>query len=120
MKQEQLKKLAEWYGLKFITHVNGYEYKGVPAYNTGEGQYLNLAIWQPHKDSNQLDMLEDKMIEECEFIRMRLFIDKQPNGKTYYQAQHFHYKPGCLYLIGDGKTKNEARLNAILNYIEKK
>ena len=94
VKQSELKKLAEWYGYDIQLYSK------------------DSVDWQPHKDSNQLDMLEDKMIEEAGYYAIAF--NKKDNGWV------------CSYMnpktiegtIDNGKTKNEARLNAIVNYIE--
>ena len=74
-------------------------------------------------DSNQLDLLEDKMIEELRTKHNRpvnLSVGVFSDGETYLA------QVACGY-IGDvkivdfnikGKTKNEARLNAIISYVE--
>ena len=107
MKQEQLKKLADWYYGKDLWKT---EYKQIP--------------FIPHKDSNQLDMLGDKLWEDFNVEYMKI-----KNTPTAFIADYYKkYKTYSLFkksvpseriISGRGKTKNEARLNAILNYVEK-
>ena len=110
MKQEQLKKLAEWYYDKKIY----YDVETNKAFRANIGEErIYVGDWQPHKDSNQLDMLEDKMIEEAKIMQISIYL---------YEAKKIevHYVIEGRFICGAGKTKNEARLDAILNYIENK
>ena len=109
MRQEQLKKLAEWAGINI--------------------KQLPLAFpFEPHKDSNQLDMLEDKMIED---IYRAVDYSRCVNIEIYFDTGGFVNPKVRVFVVdrdsredfserGIGKTKNEARLNAILNYVENK
>ena len=102
MKQEDLQILAEWLGLKWKS----------PLIND----------WEPHLDSNQLDMLEDKMIEELDIVRIE--VNKCFGGgwkAMYLNEIPYEEKIGYysdVVAVEKGKNKNEARLNAILNYVE--
>ena len=111
MKQEQLKKLAKWYGLEKIS-------SGSPepdCYNKNDF-YVDVDYWQPHKDSNQLDMLEDKMIKEYNIYKFIVWDrEEDERMRVYYYGRYMD-----LEIRGIGETKNEARLNAILNYVENK
>jgi len=101
MKPSQLKKLAEWYA----DDKAPFTFK-----------QLGLAVWQPHKDSNQLDQLEDKMAEELGRLELDLASD---GARGIVIARHCYVKDGIIvHITAEGKTKNEARLNAILNYVE--
>lgn len=89
MNEVELKKLAEW---------------------------LRIEFWfKPHKDSNQLDMLEDKMIENK---KVKIIITKFEITILYQCYELMSDMEMPLLTSGTGKTKNEARLNAILNYVE--
>ncbi len=83
---------------------------------------VNLLInngWNPFLDSNQLDMLEDKMIEEAKISKIVLsFFHETKNGE--WLIEYWCLSMEKRITAGQGKTKNEARLNAILNYIENK
>ncbi len=124
MKQEQLKKLAKWGGVRLMTLEDETLAVAIPfQVNDLEGN-LPHKLWQPHVDSNQLDMLEDKMIKETDVARIEITL----RFGGYYVAQYwdekrigepFHFESD-LITSGKGKTKNEARFNAILNYIESK
>ena len=94
MENKKLKLLAEWY----------YEGKVTPD-----------NIWSS-LDSNQLDMLEDKMIEDIGQYALTLRFVILRTGK--YKVDVFDYSE--VYASGKGKTKNKARLNAIISYVEQK
>ena len=126
MGQEQLKKLAEWYGE--IKNNMLYKDRLIIAHLHNCLDVTKIAtypIWQPHKDSNQLDMLGDKLWEDFNVEYMKII-----NTPTAFIADYYKkYKTYSLFkksvpseriISGRGKTKNEARLNAILNYIESK
>ncbi len=122
MKQEQLKKLAEWYykkGAALLNPSTNDRYLNVQESPTMMGGWIKF---QPHKDSNQLDQLEDKMIKELKIkmdnnlLQYSMFFHNEQNE---YDA-HYYNNDEPYNLFGKGKTKNEARLNAILNYMEKK
>jgi len=112
--------LAEWGNIKL---------EMIPESDFGSSMLSNrtvpvikntLEVWKPHKDSNQLDMLEDKMIEQNNYhhIIQETHIQDISKEKKYiiwYQFSGADEKP---QVAGVGKTRNEARLNAILNYIE--
>jgi len=74
--------------------------------------------WQPHINSNQLELLEEKMIKEAkiETVIISIFIDEI--WAEYYSGNL--YTNQVRISKGVSKTKNEARLNAILQYIEGK
>ena len=116
MKQEDLKILAEWYGYKKNEIVK------VEDYGIG---IKDCFPFRPHEDSNQLDMLEDKMIEGIQNKYEQRICIKIINN---YGKKEFIYII-TLYpedsessdrhiLVSIGKTKNEARLSAILNYVK--
>lgn len=98
MTHEDLKLLAEWYYEK--------EYFSVS---------MDWIYYEGDIDSNQLDLLEDKMLKETKVFLMKLFVLE--NG-----AYTVKFRTNTLEdfsFAGDGSTKNEARLNAILNYIKR-
>ncbi len=122
MKQEQLKKIAEWYcGQEII----------LDCYNTKYGKYDIYSIdnkellqdWQPHKDSNQLDMLKKKFIEELRkkyaysLIEIRIRIGR--NGCYDFKIFRDEECHWCLFIEeASSDNENECWLNAILNYVE--
>ena len=96
MKQKEFEILAEWYGQD-----------NMPEYM--------LLDWQPDKDSNQLDMLEDKMIEELETLdSIEWAIDNIEGVDDWAVIYQDNFQ---VFTQGYGKTKNGARLDAIINYI---
>ena len=117
MKPEQLKLLAEWYygeGIIVCSFNND-----ILRINNGLDNDVNFV---PHKDSNQLDMLEDKMIKELnkKYERpIQITITCGRLGTAYFIRYFVSELNGDdrFYLEDEGKTKNEARLNAILNYV---
>lgn len=102
---EQLKKLADFGGVE-IRNIIGTGFI-CNEKNLGDVDW-NYDFWQPHLDSNQLDLLEDKMIES-EIGEMEIYFYDDNVEVVYY---------GSEGILGYGKTKNEARLNAIINYVE--
>jgi len=129
MKQEELKLLAEWYGYKTTPIKDGRKIAWYLVEDMGiKNEHKRRIHWMPDKDSNQLDMLEDKMVSE--------FVEKYSPHKGHIKSEisYFGKKVKCgILFVGDGdlgtwgkyaeglgKTKNEARLNAILNYVRKK
>ncbi len=110
MKQEQLKLLAEWYGLKLRGEL--------PFLHITDGIDSATTYWQPHIDSNQLDMLEDRMI--VSFPIWQLTIWRNSKDHLYHIWYEYKKQPGGRdeFIKGKGKTKNEAKLNAIISYVE--
>lgn len=110
---DKLKMLAEWYGCKSIKWT-------ARVYYDEKGNEFH-----PDRNSNQLDMLEDKMIEELRTKHNRpvnLSVGVFSDGETYL-AQVACGDIGDVEIVDynvKGKTKNEARLNAIINYVEQK
>jgi len=102
MIQEQLKKLVEWYYEEKYSSVS-----------------IDWIMGDGEIDSNQLDMLEDKMMSK---------ILADSNSKEGLVSErivftlsgywYVEYTSGSFILNSEGKTKNEARLNAILKYVE--
>ncbi len=119
MKQEQLKKLAEWCGYKvddgYLLNKNSEPVAEIREETEDDFWVKHLPLWHPHQDSNQLDMLEDKMLKENELPIWITMGYKVNNWIVNYAVEQ-----KAIYVNGLGKTKNEARLNAILNYVEKK
>lgn len=123
--QEQLRKLAEWYGLELRTHSNkNFQILNAKEKNFGfkSGDTFTYPIYfMPDRDSNQLDMLEDKMIQELdEFLYCEIGMTE--NDASFGWWCIYYGKEGMLgkkvTIDAGGKTKNEARLNAIINYVE--
>ena len=116
MKQEQLKKLAEW-----SIDINDIEGES-NFYKDDEGDYRFIDYrgidyeFDP-LDSNQLDMLEDKMLDELGVNEIRIY--RYDNVDECFRVEYYNYD-NVGVADGEGKTKNEARLAAILNYIENK
>ncbi len=108
MKQEQLKKLAEWYGL-IMEDEEDYCY-----YNPHNRGLISECDWQPHKDSNQLDMLKLKYIKEA----------KIGEAKIKYHSDGTRLIVRSVDVINTDtafeKSENECWLIVILNYIENK
>ena len=111
MKQEQLKKLAEWCGKDTFVIDEEIRFKG------------NGQLWQPHKDSNQLDMLKKKFIEELRkkyaysLIEIRIRIGR--NGCYDFKIFRDEECHWCLFIEeASSDNENECWLNAILNYVE--
>ena len=105
MKQEQLKMLAEWYGYEVRNVIM--ESSSWVAIYTDKGLSIKLPLLQ------FIDELEDKMIEEAKIMQISIYL---------YEAKKIevHYVIEGRFIYGAGKTKNEARLNAIVNYVEQK
>ena len=122
MKQEQLKKLAKWYGYNiddgYLINKNSEPVAEIREETEDDFWVKHLPLWQPHRDSNQLDMLEDKMIEEIETLdSIEWCIDDIEGCEEWAVIYQDNFQ---VFAQGIGKTKNEARLDAILNYIENK
>jgi hypothetical protein len=80
-------------------------------------------LWQPDVDSNQLDVLEIKMVEEIKKemnINELRFVIFMVNDSYEVELQHFSgkWQPIKLGMYGNGKTYKTARLNAVLSYIK--
>ena len=112
MKQAQLKKLAKWANIRLMVLEDKTLAVAIPYQINELKGNLPDKLWQPHKNSNQLDMLEDKMIEGMGVERIEL----QPTEESW--LVDYEYNFGAGFVSAEGKTKNEARLNAILNYVE--
>jgi hypothetical protein len=98
MKQEKLRLLAEWIEPKCKT-------------------IQDLIVDALEKmDSRPIDMLEDKMIEELNVDQYYWLSD---SGRTKFIIKFTSNDYQTMH-EGRGKTKNLARLNAIINYVEKK
>jgi len=97
------KELAEWYGFNVVKYYKD-SLQIEDDKSTGE--------FEPDKDSNQLDMLEDKVIQESEYNGIYLCPKEKGWNCSYCIRNTPHF------IEADGKTKNEARLNAIYNYIK--
>ena len=104
MKKSELRTLLEWF----------YDDK----YRDLRGEtWLRSGGWRPNEDSNQLDLLEDKLkYKIINIVKNEESIDLNVKIRKF----------DCYYLLDDkdnlicgtGKTKNEARLDAILNYVQ--
>lgn len=114
MKQEQLKLLAEWgykKGATLLPPSTNEDYLNVQEKPSMMGGWIKF---RPHIDSNQLDMLEDKMLLEVtqHGVVNIIYWYRKYSGK-------YMWKYSCAgYIEGEGETKNEARLNAITQYVE--
>ena len=132
MNKEQLMKLAEWYG--YVVYPEDL-FKGKMPKNWdniwNDGKRLkidgdeiifisgNSSSWNPLEDSNQLDMLEDKMIEEAKINKItHSFFHETQVGE--WLVEYWNVDKEKRIIAGTGKTKNEARLNAIIKYVESK
>ncbi len=77
-------------------------------------------------DENVIGLLEDKMIEELDVVRIEINRCFGGGWKAMYLNEKEDKTSESLSFYSDvvavdkGKTKNEARLNAIFNYVEKK
>ena len=112
MTQQQNKELAEWYGLE----LKGSKTPYIEFPDKDNPKITVADIWQPDTDSNQLDLLEDKMVKELGRLEMQLASD---GAMGMVLCWHSYIQDGVAKEIkGKGKTKNEARLNAIYNYVK--
>jgi len=102
MNDEDKKILVEWCGLEHFKWHNDNTYTYIP---TNEK-------FNPDSDSNQLDMLEDKFMEEIDCHAMIYNVEEMRAEYDYWLEDE------PLAYVGKGKTKNEARLNAIINYVK--
>ncbi len=114
MKQEQLKKLAKWGGVRLMSLGDETLAIAIPfQVNEIEGN-LPDKLWQPHKDSNQLDMLKLKYIKEA----------KIGEAKIKYHNDGTRLIVRSVDVINTDtafeKSENECWLIVILNYIENK
>ena len=135
MKQEQLTKLAEWYwDGKNIFDLPQITDMYLPSECNDirvELDMKNVITFDPCEDSNQLDMLWNKFIDELGETNPSLliqFLVTKPVGEGLTTQKYVSIE------ITDGYNKRvfkssaiksndffkEARLNAILNYIEHK
>lgn len=98
--KQKLKLLAKWYGVRL-------------------GKLADLLIWN-ERYINTLDMLEDKMWQEARIICLKIFYLTETEKwiAWYYLPEQKKHDILPTTIDGIGKTKNEARLNAILNYVE--
>jgi len=110
--KEDLKLLAEWYEYEIM------EDKATAALNiegilVGYDEFYTMDF-NPLKDANQLNKLEQKMIDEADICRVEfMFGDNRENVlATYY----IKYKSN--YICGEGKSIPEAKLNAVINYVK--
>ena len=111
MKQKDLQILAEWmYGDKLSDMVLPDECQHISIeFKESIGQ---LTYFDPIEFSNQLDMLEDKMIKEARIKRKEIFYrDKWTAARYFTDSEHFF-----LGAVSNRKIENEARLNAILKF----
>ena len=116
MKQEQLKKLAEWAGVRLMTLEDETLAIAIPfQVNELEGN-LPDKLWQPHEDSNQLDMLKKKWIKEAKINR----IEYDLLQSSWWQATYYYGVDDDERYETEGEEINDCDINAILNYVEKK
>ena len=102
MKQEELKEIMDWG--KVVYTIADYE----TYYFFKESKH---DISELLKDSNLLDMLEDKMIEEAKIVKTISYKRGKLNYYIKYLAEY------CVEeASGKGKTIKEAKYNAILKY----
>jgi len=111
-------KLAEWYWGDKITDMvipNAFSLPSECYDIMVELEMKSEAVtFEPQENSNQLDMLEDKMIRDLETLESIEWFDdgKELGWDVVYQDSFQILAQGC------GKTKNEARLDAIIDYLE--
>ncbi len=118
MEVDKLRKLAEWYGAEFRLYNKdnaggGKEHYGWIINGVYKGEF------KPYKNSNQLDMLEDKMWQGLDSTYIKISYGSM-YLVSYIKVKRWggeEFEEQISY--GYGKTKNEARLNAILNYIRR-
>ncbi len=120
---EKNKKLAEWFGFKvagnFLKNKAGQLIAEVGRKKDDEEIDLvfRLPDWEPHKDWNQLKMLEEKMIKEGGFR----FKAVQYFGLTFENKDKCRVKYIVKLeteLTGKGKNELEATYDAIIQYVE--
>ena len=63
----------------------------------------------------ELDILEDKMIEELGINEIRLY--RYDNVDENFRVEYYNYD-NVGVVQGEGKTKNEARFNATDKYVK--
>jgi len=75
----------------------------------------------PETDSNQLDLLEKKFIKEAGIRKKRVaYFDETVNADYYKNLTNLDSDSFAFGYSKGGDAENEARLNAILNYINNK
>ena len=120
MKQEQLKKLAEWYwDGKNIFDLPQITDMYLPSECNDirvELDMKNVITFDPCEDSNQLDMLMKKWIKEAKINRIEY--DLLQSG--WWQATYYYGVDDDERYETEGKGINACDINAILNYVEEK
>ncbi|GJQ43974.1 MAG: hypothetical protein JETCAE03_34720 [Ignavibacteriaceae bacterium] len=99
--------LAEWFGLEVLPK-NLWHDKNLMTLKRDFWDKAKSGYWQPESNSNQLNMLEDKFMEEIDCHAMIYNVEEMRAEYDYWLEDE------PLAYVGKGKTKNEARLNAIL------
>ena len=118
MKPKQLKLLAEWWYRK--DHIVGFE-KGEKSNCLLVKYVKQLAlgiqhtdVWQPHKDSNQLDMLKQKFIKEKDIHGYFVdYLNLSPEVVLY-----LHKNDNSDWDSQQGKDETECWLTIILRNIK--
>lgn len=78
----------------------------------GEKVTFSPFIFIPESDSNQLDLLEDRMIKELGIDKVEIYYIKN-------QVDIFYFNKKKLWGSSTGNTENQARLSAILTHMQK-
>ena len=116
MKQQELKLLAGWYYKGENRELVCSEKTQSIFTRNQKTKRLDEVLCLDH----QLDMLEDKMIEEWGIDYHFTLLNKSA-ARSSWEAQHVYgvqYTDDSQAITGKGKTKKEARLNAILSYVK--
>ena len=122
MKQAQLKDLAIWYydDVDLIVH-EGFQPNSMIVENV-EKRKCYTEYWKPHVDSTQLDMLEDKMVAELrKNNQWQIHLQIECFVTGWFCCRVLNVPDKRVLVCGDnGKTKNEARLSTVVNYLKGK
>jgi hypothetical protein len=113
--------------IQLIMEYNGWAFKGNVWWK--DGYWLGeVSIPDRLSDSNFLDALEDKMITETweqaildgvsKKSEIRISIHIADNLETAIMYELYDYGSKIYISGGSATTKNEARLNAILNFLK--
>jgi len=105
--QEELKLLSEWYWKEKVKDVSDCE---CIEFISGRTETLI-----PYKNSNDLDMLEGRMMYE---LKDTLFYYELYVGADEYVIRGYNFDRTEMFVNGYGHTKNEAILNAIIRYVK--
>ena len=120
--QKKLTELANWLGYEVVEKPDDYMELDCVWLPEMPNSALRATAFQPLTHDNQLNMLEDKMLEEIRqnhqwqvYVRMECF---KTDG---FCCRVMSVPKDTVLVCGDnGVTKNEARVSMVYNYLQSK